>query len=417
MAEKRPPARSDLEKGVNGLHLNDVALDTRALRPRFHYDGTVTEPLVPPIYHSSTYKLKSVDDFLKVMHEGGSVYSRLSNITTESTESAINALEGGAGSLVFASGMAAISTVFLALLQKGDHIVMNVPVYSGSQVLLKRLVRKFGLGVSWVPAGCSVDEYRRNIKPNTKIIYGESPCNPDMSILDFEEFGKLSSSLDGVISVVDSTFGSCYLQQPNKHGIDISLHSCTKYMGGHSDLIAGSVTTRTVDLWERLKTWQTSLGCMLSPHDSSLLLRGLKTLPIRMKKHSENAMAVAKYLEGHPKVNRVMYPGLPSHPGHEVAKKQMTSFGGMIMADIKGGVAGGRAVAESLRIVTLAVSLGGVESILEHPITMTHGSYLLTPEEIAENRITPGQLRISIGIEDADDLIADFKQALDKVVV
>ncbi|XP_046569518.1 L-methionine gamma-lyase-like [Haliotis rubra] len=300
--KKRPPARSDLEKGVNGLHLNDVALDTRALRPRFHYDGTVTEPLVPPIYHSSTYKLKSVDDFLKVMHEGGSVYSRLSNITTESTESAINALEGGAGSLVFASGMAAISTVFLALLQKGDHIVMNVPVYSGSQVLLKRLVSKFGLEVSWVPAGCSVDEYRRNIKPNTKIIYGESPCNPDMSILDFEEFGKLSSSLDGVISVVDSTFGSCYLQQPNKYGIDISLHSCTKYMGGHSDLIAGSVTTRTVDLWENSRRGKRALA---SPHDSSLLLRGLKTLPIRMKKHSENAMAVAKYLEGHPKVDNI----------------------------------------------------------------------------------------------------------------
>ncbi|XP_071085507.1 L-methionine gamma-lyase-like [Haliotis cracherodii] len=417
MANKRPPARSDLDKGLNGLHLNDVALDTRALRARFTYEGTATEPLVPPIYHSSTYKLKSVDDFLKVMQEGGSVYSRLANTTTESTECAINALEGGAGSLVFASGMAAVSTVFLALLDMGDHVVMNVPVYSGSQTLLKELVRKFGLEVTWVPAGCSIEEFRRSVKANTKMIYGESPCNPDMSVLDFEEFGKLGSSLDGVISVVDATFGSCYLQQPIKHGIDISLHSCTKYMGGHSDLIAGCVTTKTVDLWKRIKKWQTSLGCMLSPHDSSLLLRGLKTLPIRMKKHSENAMAVAKYLEGHPKVNRVMYPGLPSHPGHEVARKQMAAFGGMIMADVKGGVEGGRTVAESLRIVTLAVSLGGVESILEHPITMSHGPYLLTPAEIEENRVTPGQLRISIGIEDPEDLIADFKQALDKVDV
>ncbi|XP_041377156.1 L-methionine gamma-lyase-like [Gigantopelta aegis] len=415
MVDARLPAKSDLAKGLHGLSLDDVSMDTRTVSVRYHYEGTPSEPLTPPIYHSSTYKLGHVEDFITVMKEGGSVYSRLSNLTTESAECQINLLEEGAGSIVFASGMAAVSTFLFAFLKTGDHVVCCLPVYSGTQTLL-RDVGKFGIEVSWVPAGCSMDEYKKAVKPNTKLLYGETPANPEMSILDLEEFGKLGQSLEGVFTIVDATFASPYLQQPMKYGIDFSLHSCTKYMGGHSDLIGGCITTRTVDQWKKLKKWQTSVGSMLSPHDASLLIRGVKTLPIRMRRHSENAQKVAHHLDQHPKVLRVMYPGLPSHPQHEVARKQMSrGFGGMLMVDVAGGEAGGKIVCESLRIVQLAVSLGGTESIIEHAITMSHGRYLLSEEEIRQNRITPGMLRVSIGLEDPDDLIRDFDQALAKI--
>ncbi|XP_025076179.1 uncharacterized protein LOC112553282 [Pomacea canaliculata] len=417
MSKRKTPAQSTLEEKVHGLSLQDVSLDTAAVSARLHFQGTVTYPLVPPVYHSSTYVLDKVEDFLGALQDGGAVYSRLSNFTNDSVECAINALEQGAGSLVFSSGMGAISAIFFAFLKAGDHVVCQNPVYSGTMDLLKMFASNFNVEVSWVKAGCSVDEYRKLVRKNTRMLFGETPCNPEMSILDLKEFGELGRSLDNVLTVVDGTFASPYLQQILKFGIDISVHSCTKYMGGHSDLIAGCLTTRTMDQWRLLKKLQTSMGACLSPHDGSLLLRGLKTLPLRMKKHSENAQKVAEFLENHPKVLRVRYPGLVSHPGHEVAKRQMTAFGGMIMADVAGGVAGGKAFAENLRVAKLAVSLGGVETILEHAYSMSHGPYLLSEEEIKEAGITLGMLRISIGIEDAQDIINDFEQALARIQV
>lgn len=416
MSKKWFPPQSDLEKGVNGLHINDITPDTVATSSRFSSPpGPKTEALVPPIYHSSTYKLQSVDDYLKILEEGGYIYSRLGNFTNDSVCAVINSLEGGKGSLVFSTGMAAISTALLCFLKSGDHIVVNNPCYSGTYDIVVNILPRYGIEHTFVTTGCPVEEYRKHIKPNTRMLYGETPCNPNMAILDLEEFGKLGRSLDNVLTIVDSTFASPYLQPVIKHGIDISMHSCTKYLGGHSDLVAGCLTFGSVDLWKTMIHYQTTLGTSMSPHDASLLLRGIKTLPIRMEKHSSNAQKVAEFLEKHPKVQKVMYPGLPSHPQHQIARKQMKMFSGMIAAEIRGGVQGGKILVENVRLVQLAVSLGGVESLIEHPATMTHGPMLMTSEDRLSGGITDGLVRISIGIEDPDDLIKDLQQALDKI--
>ncbi|CAG5129225.1 unnamed protein product, partial [Candidula unifasciata] len=344
---------------------------------------------------------------------GGPIYSRLSNPTTEATEAVINVIERGAGSLTFASGMAAITSCFLGFLKTGDHVIYQLPCYPGTATALKHMRDDFGVQISSV-TDITVQEVEKHIKPNTKLIWIETPCNPELVVVDVDGFGALCRSR-GILLGVDATFGSPALQHFIPYGVDFSMHSCTKYMGGHSDLIGGCVTTRTVEQWRVLKHIQTTYGNMLSPHDSSLLLRGIKTLPLRMERISASALKVATFLEQHPKVERVRYPGLKSHPQHDVARKQMTAYSGMIMAEIKGGESGGRTVAENVRILRLAVSLGGVESILEHPYSMTHGKYIFTQEEMVESRITAGMLRISIGIEDPEDLIKDFAQALEKV--
>ncbi|XP_052061814.1 L-methionine gamma-lyase-like [Mytilus californianus] len=415
MSRKWQPPLTTLERGLHGLNLENVSMDTVATSARFVFDGgPSTEPLVPPIYHASTYKLKSVDDYLKILDEGGYIYSRLNNFTCDSVQAAINVIEGGKGTLVFNTGMSAISTALFCFLKSGDHIIICNPVYSGIYDIAVNMFPKFNIEVSFVQAGSSVEEYTKQIKPNTKMLYGETPCNPNMAILDLEEFGKLGKSRN-ILTMVDNTFASPYLQPVIKYGIDISMHSCTKYLGGHSDLIAGSLTFSSVELWQTTIRYQTTLGASLSPHDASLLLRGIKTLPLRMERHSSNAMKVAKYLEKHPKINYVLYPGLESHPHHQIAKKQMKSFSGMMSVEAKGGLGGGRILAENLRIVQLAVSLGGVESLIQHPATMTHGPMLMSDEDRRSGGITDGMVRISIGIEDPDDLIADFKQALDKI--
>ncbi|XP_059178061.1 cystathionine gamma-lyase-like [Physella acuta] len=389
-------------------------------------------------------------DIVPGIVDGGSVYSRLSNPTTETTEAVINAIEKGAGSLTFSSGMAATTSVLLGFLKSGDHVIQQIPVYPGTGAALKMLKDSFSLEVTTVTS-VTVEEVTRHIRPNTKMLWIETPCNPDIHtvprccglrlpvtqisilspdamlwietpcnpdiyVVDVEGLTQLAKSKN-ILVAVDGTFGSPALQHFMPLGIDFSVHSCTKYMGGHSDLIGGCVTTRTVEQWRILKHMQGLLGNMLSPHDASLLLRGLKTLSLRMERISENAMKVATYLEQHPKVKRVSYPGLPSHPQHKIAQRQMSAYSGMIMAEIRGGEAESRTVAENLRIVRLAVSLGGVESLVEHPFSMTHGQYLMTPEETRDSGITPGMLRISIGIEDAEDLIKDFEQALSKTVL
>ncbi|KAL3860736.1 hypothetical protein ACJMK2_010814 [Sinanodonta woodiana] len=410
------PAKSVLDNGVDGLHITDLSLDSIVTSSR--YIGHGTEPLVPPIQISSTYKIKSVDEYIRILQEGGYIYSRLGHMNSDAVEAAINAIEQGAGTLVFSAGMSAFSAAMFGLLKAGDHVVACYPCYSAAFDLFDKIMTKFGVEVSWVHSGCSVEEYRTSVKENTRLLYGETPCNPTMAILDLEEFGKLGKSLgDNVLTMVDGTFASPYLQQAMKYGIDISFNSCTKYLGGHSDLTAGSLTFSTVSLWKHMKRYQTSLGLQLSPHDASLLLRGIKTLHVRMERHSSNAMKVAEFLEHHPKVKKVMYPGLKSHPQHEIAKKQMRSFSGMISVEIKGGIEGGKALVENVRLIQLAVSLGGVESLIEHPATMTHGPMIMSDEERKKGHITDGLVRISIGLEDPDDLIKDLAQALENVQV
>lgn len=411
---RESPAKSDYDVSLHGLTLDDVTANSAVVSCQHAFNGTRTTPIVTPIYHSVTYIMDKLEDATKCFVDGGSIYSRNGNPTCEMTECAINALERGAGSLTFASGMAAVSSIFLGFLKTGDHVVFQMPSYPGTITALKHLADHYKVELSIV-TDVSTESFKKALQSNTKLVWIETPCNPNVLVVDIQAVVDLVKP-KGILVGVDSTFASPYIQQPLRYGADFAMHSCSKYIGGHLDLIAGCVTTRTVEQWRVLKHMQGTLGNMLSPHDASLVLRGLRTLPLRMKKHCENGMLVAKFLDGHPKVERVHYPGLESHPQHEVAKKQMVGgFSAMIMAEIKGGSKGGATVAEGVRIFKLAVSLGGAQSILEHPYTMTHGKYLLSEEETRKSGVTPGMLRISVGIEDAEDLIADLKQALDKV--
>lgn len=235
--------------------------------------------------------MTSVDDYLRILQESGYIYGRLGTPNSDAAECAINALEGGAGTLVFTSGMAAISAALIGFLTAGDHVICQTPCYSATFDMLDKILAKYGVETTWVPSGCDVSEYEKNIKPNTKLIYGETPCNPMMTILDLEEFGKLGAS-KGLLTMVDGTFASPFCQQAIKYGIDISVHSCTKYLGGHSDLTAGCLTFKDVKHWKMMKRYQSTLGVQLSPHDASLLLRGIKTIHVRMPRHSANALKV-----------------------------------------------------------------------------------------------------------------------------
>ncbi|XP_064632566.1 L-methionine gamma-lyase-like [Lineus longissimus] len=411
------PPKSELDVKANGLSPEDVEVDSLAIASsRLHVTRTDCEPLTTPIYHSSTYKTISIDQYLGVLQNGGYIYSRLGNPTCEAAECSINALEGGAGSIVFTSGMAAITTTLIGLLSAGDHVVICEPVYSGTLVFAKGTLLRLGIEVSFIEAN-NVKEYREAIKPNTKLLYAEVPRNPTIDVLDLEEFGKLGKDHPNLVTFVDCTFASPYLQQPIKYGIDISMHSCTKYLGGHSDLLGGCLTLRTVELWKKIKVIAVTMGATLSPWDASLLIRGIKTLPIRMQRISSTALKLATFLEKHPKIARVHYPGLPSDPSHEIAKRQMSpkGFGGMISFEIKGGIEAGKTLVEGVKLIHLAVSLGGVESLIEHPATMTHGSMVMSDEERRTGRITPGLIRFSVGLEDPDDLQKDLAQALSKV--
>ncbi|KAK3778070.1 hypothetical protein RRG08_044686 [Elysia crispata] len=411
---RETPAKSDYDQGLRGLTLDDVTPNSALVSCQHAFTGTRTTPIVTPIYHSVTYIMDKLEDAMSCFVDGGAIYSRISNPTCEATECAINALERGAGSLTFASGMAAVSSVFLGFLKTGDHVVYQMPCYPGTATALKHMAAHYQVELTYVTE-VATEEFEKALRPNTKLVWLETPCNPNVLVVDIKAIIDLVKPR-GILVGVDSTFASPYHQQPIKLGADFAMHSCSKYIGGHLDLIAGCVTTSTMEQWRVLKHMQSSFGNMLSPHDASLVLRGLRTLPLRMKKHSENALQLARFLDEHPKVERVHYPGLESHPQHEVAKKQMMGgFSAMIMAEIKGGSKGGATVAEGVRIFKLAVSLGGAQSILEHPYTMTHGRYLLSDAETKLSGVTPGMLRISVGIEDVEDLIADFKQALDKV--
>lgn len=411
MSQLWSPAKSQLEDLPENMY-SQLSMDTKATSTRFVHPGT--EPLVPPVTHSSTYLIPSVDDYIRILKESGYIYGRLGNPNSDAVECAINALEEGAGTLVFTSGMAAISAVLICFLKAGDHVICQNPCYSGTFDLLDKILAKFGVETTYVAAGCNVEEYKKNIRPNTKLLYGETPCNPMLSILDLKEFGKLGTS-KGIITIVDGTFASPFSQQSIQFDIDISMHSCTKYLGGHSDLTAGCLTFKDVKHWKVMKKYQTTLGMQLSPHDASLLLRGIKTIHVRMPRHASNALRVAEFLQKHPNVRFARYPGLESHPQHDLAKKQMKNFSGMIAVEIIGGIDGGKAFVENVRLAQLAVSLGGVETLVEHPATMTHGPMIMSDKEREEAGITPGLVRISIGLEDPDDLIRDFKQALDKV--
>ncbi len=360
-----------------------------------------TGATITPIFQTSTYTQSGLGE-----HKGFE-YSRTQNPTRTALETCLAALEEGAYGLAFASGMAATSAV-LSLLNPGDHIVACDDLYGGTYRIFERVLRKAGLDFSYVPAG-DTGAYERAIRPNTRFIWVESPTNPLLNLVDLAAVGEIAQR-HHLRLIVDNTFASPYLQQPLKLGANIVVHSTTKYINGHSDIIGGAVITSDEEAYQAIKFYQNAAGGVPSPFDAWLTLRGAKTLAVRMRQHCENAAMIAAYLSEHPRVRKVYYPGLPGHPNHALAQRQMKDFGGMVSFDVKGTRADTDQVVRKLQVFALAESLGGVESLVCHPVTMTHGSI---PQAERERRgITEMLLRLSVGIEDAQDLIADLQQAL-----
>ena len=360
-----------------------------------------TGAIMTPIFQTSTYAQAGLGE-----HKGFE-YARTQNPTRSALEACIAALEDGQNGLAFASGMAA-ETAILSLLSAGDHIVSCDDLYGGSYRIFERVMRRYNVDTSYVPAG-DIAAYEKAIQPNTKMIWLETPTNPLLRLVDIGAVAKIAHKHD-LLVVVDNTFASPYFQQPLKLGADIVIHSTTKYMNGHSDVIGGALVLNDAEVYEALKFYQNAAGGVPSPFDSWLTLRGIKTLTVRMRQHEANALTVAKFLQEHPRVEKIYYPGLPSHPDYELAKRQMSGFGGMVSFQFKGTYADVEQMVRRFKVFTLAESLGGVESLVCHPASMTHGSI---PKEIRESRgLTDTLLRLSVGIEDIEDLLVDLQQAL-----
>ncbi|MGH9325982.1 MAG: cystathionine gamma-synthase [Terriglobia bacterium] len=363
----------------------------------------VTGAIIVPIYQTSTF----VQDELG--KNRGYEYARTSNPTRSALERNLAALESGRYAFAFASGMAAIHAV-MGLLKTGDHTVAGRNLYGGSFRLFEGVLKDFGLAFSYADTR-HPDELERAIRSTTRLIYVETPTNPVMELTDIRAAAELAHR-HSVLLVVDNTFMSPYFQRPLELGADIVIHSTTKYLNGHSDGVGGAAILRDEALAERLKFLQNAAGAILGPFDSWLVLRGVKTLAVRMRQHDVNGKIIARHLESHPKVKKVYYPGLSSHPQHELARQQMTGFGGMIAFET-GSLENARIVLKSVRLCSLAESLGGVETLISHPATMTHAS--VPREEREKLGITEGLVRISVGIEEVEDLVADLDQALAKL--
>ncbi len=360
-----------------------------------------TGAVMTPIYQTSTYAQESPGK-----HKGYE-YSRTDNPTRTAYQACVAALEGGKHALAFSSGLAATDGI-LHLLKSGDHVVCGDDVYGGTFRIFDKVFTKMGISFSFVD--CSdLQKAEAAFKPNTKLFWIETPTNPMLKVLDIAALTAIAKR-KGAVSVVDNTFMSSYFQKPLSLGADIVVHSVTKYMNGHSDVVGGVLATNRPDLYEQLKFLQNAIGAVPAPMDCFLVMRGLKTLHVRMERHAANAMEIARLLEKHPKVDRVIYPGLESHPQHAIARKQMTGFGGMITFFLKGGLPEARAFLEKVKIFTLAESLGGVESLIEHPAIMTHAS--IPAETRKQLGIHDNLVRISAGIEDVADLKKDLIQAL-----
>ncbi|WP_270886188.1 cystathionine gamma-synthase [Pedococcus sp. 5OH_020] len=387
-----------------------TGFSTRAIHAGQEPDAA-TGAVITPIYQVSTYKQDGIGGF-----RGGYEYSRSANPTRTALEGCIAALEGGDRGFAFSSGLAGQDTVLRALLRPGDHVVVPSDAYGGTYRLFNTVLTSWGVEHTIAPMG-DLDAVRTAVRPGrTRMLWVETPTNPLLGIADIAALAVLAHDA-GALLVVDNTFASPYLQQPLSVGADIVTHSTTKYCGGHSDVVGGAVVVgRDIvvpgfeDAADRVAFHQNSMGAVAGPFDSWLVLRGLKTLALRMEKHSDNAERVVELLASHPAVSAVHYPGLETHPGHEVARRQMKRFGGMVSFQLKAGEDVAVKVCGETELFTLGESLGGVESLIEHPARMTHASVAGTELEV------PGDLiRLSVGIEDADDLVADLKQALDRL--
>lgn len=382
---------------------SDHRFATRAIHAGQHPDPT-TGAVMPPVYQTSTYVQPKLGE-----PKGGYEYARVQNPTREALERNIAALEGGTHGAAFASGLAAIEAI-VKTLSAGDHVVSEENVYGGTQRMFEKVLARLGLEFTFIDSR-DPQNIRDAMRDDTRLVHLETPTNPMMRLADLSAAAEIAHD-GGALLCVDNTFASPYNQRPLELGADIVVHSTTKYLNGHSDVIGGMVATSNDDVAEELHFLQKAAGAVPGPWDCWLVLRGTKTLAVRMETHNRNGQRVAEFLQEHPTVQAVHYPGLPSHPQHELAKRQMSGFTGMISFEL-GSMEAARTVAEGVRVFALAESLGGVESLIGHPAVMTHAS--VAPERRDAMGVTEGLLRLSVGIEDADDLIEDLDRALQGV--
>jgi len=369
--------------------------------------------VIPPIYQTSTFKFKDTEHGARLFEakEDGYIYTRLGNPTIEALEDSVAILESGYGALACASGMAAIHTVFTSVLKQGDHVICSDSIYGPTTTLLNSVFGKYGIETTFVDS-TNIENIKNAFKPNTKIVYIETPGNPTMYISDIEVIAKIAHEKNSLL-IVDNTFMSPVLQKPINLGADIVVHSLTKFLNGHADVVGGIIISKNEEDYNSLRKTLNLLGGTINPFNAFLVHRGIKTLAIRMERHSLNAQKIAEFLESDNHIEWVRFPGLKSHPQYEVGIKQMTGPGGMISFELKGGVNAGKTMMNNVHLCQLAVSLGGVETLVEHPASMTHAS--MDKELRLKANITDGLVRLSVGIEDADELIDDLKQALNKI--
>ena len=366
-----------------------------------------------PIYQTSTFAFPSAEEGA-ARFDGtspGPVYTRIGNPTNQALESCVAELENGCGAIATATGMAAVSVVFLALLRQGDHVVATNPLYGSSRALLTRFFSRLGVSTTFVAADDG-DALASAIRPETRLVYVETPANPTLDLVDLAAAAQAARG-SGIPLVVDNTFAGPCLQRPIEWGADIVLHSMTKSLNGHSDVVAGVVVARDPDMLAVLRDAAVTFGLTIDPHQAWLVLRGIRTLGMRVERAQKNALVIAQWLEGRDQVSWVRFPGLPSHPQYELARRQMSGPGSVITFELRGGLEAGRVLMNSVRTITLAVSLGGIESLIEHPASLTHKA--IPEEEQLREGITAGLVRLAVGCEDVDDLLADLAQALEVV--
>ena len=368
-----------------------------------------------PIDQTSTFIFDSAEQGGRrfALEEDGYIYTRLGNPTTTVLENKIAALEEGEAAVATSSGMGAISSTLWTVLKAGDHIVTDKTLYGCTFALMNHGLTKFGVEVTFVDTS-NLDEVKKAMKKNTRVVYLETPANPNLKIVDLEALAKLAHTNPNTLVIVDNTFATPYMQKPLKLGADIVVHSVTKYINGHGDVIAGLViTNKALADQIRFVGLKDMTGAVLGPQDAYYIIRGMKTFEIRMERHCKNARKVVEFLNNHPKIEKVYYPGLETHPGYEIAKKQMKDFGAMISFELKGGFEAGKTLLNNLKLCSLAVSLGDTETLIQHPASMTHSPY--TKEEREAAGITDGLVRLSVGLENVEDIIADLEQGLEKI--
>ncbi len=368
---------------------------------------------VTPIYQTSTFKFKNAQHGADCFagKDPGYIYTRIGNPTINALEDKINALEGGVGCIALASGMAAVSTVYMALLGKDSHMIGTSAIYGPSRGVMERDFSRFGVSFDFIDTS-DIENIRKFIRPNTKLLYLETPANPTMQLTDIRKACELAHK-HNILVCVDNTFSSPYLQRPIELGADIVLHSLTKFINGHADIVGGALVAANHDIHKKLRQTMVYMGGNMDPHQAYLVARGLKTLSLRMDRSQQSAQMIAEYLEKHPKVEWVKYPGLPSHPQYELAKQQMYGSGSMISFELKGGIKAGEQLMNNVHLAILAVSLGGVETLIQHPASMTHAG--MSRENRLAAGISDGLVRYSVGIEDVEDLIDDLDNAFKTV--